>query len=254
LCKILISSAEKIAEDERSDNTIFNALEHDCAKLPLLLQSSCKLLIKTLIPELNKLDPDTVCEKSGFCSAEDIREERHMTTDSADSIINCTACEFSVKSLQKMAPQMTTRDSPLKPICNVLPDIPGMVCNAVDAIIDSNNKRRDFPTARPRDICRDVDMCPLRAVRSAPSLDIACEGCLLFVSAFGARFQSNSTKQAYTSELQKVCTKIQSEKGQDECITLMNTFAPLVMEYIGGRLTNKDACIGVGICLVESPK
>ena len=130
------------------------------------------MLIKTLVGELvGKFESDNVCNKIGFCSEEDVKEERDLTASSLDSTINCTACEFSVKSLQNMAARMETRKLGLKPICDFLPTVPGIVCKAIDTFIGNDKKRRDFPTTRPREICRDVQMCAPQTVRSVPSED-----------------------------------------------------------------------------------
>ena len=49
-----------------------------------------------------------------------------------------------------------------------------MVCDVIDSIVNSDNKRRAFVARRPREVCRDVEMCERPSVPSESSLVSTC--------------------------------------------------------------------------------
>ena len=174
LCMALLKSVENIAEEERNEKTISSVLEKVCDELPVaVVEAPCKMLIQSVLLTLaDAFDSKMACTNLKFCSEENVEEERDLTRRANQddlAVFNCTACEFSVKSLQTMAAQRKTRDFSLRPICESLPGVPGMVCKTVDAIINSDKKSRDFVTTRPRELCKDAQMCALPTIPSVPS-------------------------------------------------------------------------------------
>ena len=104
---------ETIAEDERDGKTISSVLEGVCNELPVVVEGACKLLIRSIAQSLvDKFDPENICSDFDFCSDEDVREERALEARAIDSVHNCTACEFTVKSLQTVVTKTETRDIP----------------------------------------------------------------------------------------------------------------------------------------------
>lgn len=168
-----MKSVQTIVEEERDERTISSNLEGACNELPGLIQVPCKMLIQSLVRNLmDKFDPDLVCTNLGFCSEEDLREERDLTVRAVNRTINCTACEFTVRSLQTTAEERKSRGFKLsiKDICDSLSGLARTVCKGVDALINSKNHRRDFTTMPPRELCRGIQMCDNPPIaRSVPS-------------------------------------------------------------------------------------
>jgi hypothetical protein len=254
---MLLKAVDKIADEEKDQKTVSNALQKVCDKLPFaVMEAPCRMLVQSIILNLaDTFDSKVACADLGFCTDENVLEERELVMRANEddmAVANCTACEFSVRSLQTMAAHKETREIGLKQVCDFLPGVPGLVCKAVDSILSNSKKRRDFATERPRDICREAEMCALPTVRSVPSLEsladpkTLCQACEIYMSAFATKIARNDTEQNLTSELQRNCVYLPTMA--EECHKVMKEFGPVLVKRAGEALQQTGVCALMGLC------
>lgn len=263
LCTLLVGKVKDAVHDYEGKITDeFKA--QVCGKLPQSIQGLCNYFVddygKQVIDALlNKVEPKAVCAKIGLC--EDNAWFRKYVTDTQAYIIymelinmgenndNCAMCKYIVSLVEDYANRSRDElESAMLAGCKKLPGALQQLCDTVVLLYGRQIMDYIIAFETPDKVCQQIKLCPVEAVveEVAHEGTVQCELCKYVLNLVSDYIRGNETEAKIKEALEKVCEKFPPLKKQ--CIAFVDTYEPLIIEFILQKLPADEICKKIGIC------
>ncbi|XP_059489163.1 prosaposin [Neocloeon triangulifer] len=279
LCLYAMQQLDKMLKDNRTEDSVKEALESVCAILPKKMVAECDTFVDKYSEELIDMviaeyTPEEVCTNLKMCGPKEFESEMmtgndekqaHIETNEIvlpkdDELVKavsnakddnrCVICEFVMTQLDDMLKNNATEDdikNAVHTVCNYLPKSVSTKCNEfvneyADLVIQLLVQSLD-----PKQVCQELGLCN-QAVKTAEE---KCTLCLVVVEAMDKLLEDGSVEKDVATILDKVCSVVPKSKKQ-QCRNVIDEYGPSIMLLVAQLADKNDVCAQVKICPVPS--
>jgi len=272
VCKTVIGELQSLERQKQTQEQVETFLKQQiCARLGSI-ESVCDQTIDTYGPELfeilaSELDPSTVCNAIGFCSASPVRiatPAKNTPKKKVKASAQCVLCEFVMKEVDQMLESNATQEEILKAldtVCSILPDTIKAQCTdfvdtygpAVLILLEQE--------LSPELVCTTIGLCsangkvrtgkPVIKLPAGLKGDEMCGVCETVIQYVDGLLEQNATIQEIEATLEKVCNFLPGNLRQ-ECDTIIEQYGPAIVQLLAQFADPKEVCQSIGLCSQSS--
>ncbi|XP_015590045.1 prosaposin [Cephus cinctus] len=286
LCLLAVTQLYNVIKDNKTENSIRNALSKLCIHLPNDLSEECKDLVKIYSDELIELliadlTPQEVCVYIKLCDpskntgvSDDLPNElvptnffpldndgEIMTNEIPDFPLHpvphkkvaddtkCVVCEFVMQYIEKSLKNKKNKDEIEKVVhgvCNYLPKTIANECN--DFVTEYADIVIDLLSqeVEPKEVCTMIGLCQADMQKIQESV-AECALCQAIISAIDKLLANPTIDNDIEQAVAKVCKYLPASK-QSKCTMLMEVYEQSIINILRSYGDTKKICSKLALC------
>ena len=261
ICEFVATEIENFIENQHTEEEITHLLDDVCSLLPGSYGALCTSIVNGYGPALiEKLlareTPDVVCAQLSLCpaSAQEEEEVKPAKKSLGGGDLECSLCTLIVGEVEKIIGTNKTEENveaALDKVCDVLPSALSGPCETLvnrylPALISLISQ--DFPADV---VCKKIGLCKTSAAapsgKPSPLGGFDCAACEYIAAAAEKFLGNNHTETEVVTFVEKVCSFLPGAlKG--ECDVIIETYGPVIIDYLINKEDPKTLCTQLGIC------
>jgi saposin len=255
LCLFVVTEAEKILADPKTEGKIEELLDKVCAALPDYISGECQTLVTQFLPNIIELleakeTPEVVCNQLGLCSQ--MNKDRQPKNSHVYSSVECALCELVMTEVEKLLASNFTEskiEEVLDKVCGYLPSALQSPCQELinqylPELIELLESKET-----PEVVCQQIGLCTSTLkVRGSTE----CALCQIVMTEVERLLASNFTESKIEEVLDSVCSYL-PELLQEPCDNLVNQYLPELIELLESKETPEVVCEQISLCATSRP-
>nr|XP_039273546.1 uncharacterized protein LOC120347581 isoform X5 [Styela clava] len=250
LCTVVISEAQKLLEDDATEQEILDAIGKVCPMLEKY-EDECNTIVHEYGPTLLKLlakelSPAEICTEVKLCVSKTIKV-------SVTSAAECEVCTLIATELDKVLSEESTQaeiEAALKEVCDVLPDSVKDTCNGLVTQYGTEIVNLLVEEFKPDMICVQLDLCQSMKenlkVESITS-SAECEVCTLIATELDKVLSEESTQEEIEAALKEVCDVL-PDSVKDTCNGLVTQYGTEIVNLLVEEFKPDMICVQLDLC------
>ncbi|XP_077973904.1 uncharacterized protein LOC120347581 isoform X1 [Styela clava] len=249
-CTLVISEAQKLLEDDATEQEILDAIGKVCPMLKKY-EDDCNTFVHEYGPTLLKLlakelSPSEICTEVKLCVSKTIEE-------SVTSAAECEVCTLIATELDKVLSEESTQaeiEAALKEVCDVLPDSVKDTCNGLVTQYGTEIVNLLVEEFKPDMICVQLELCQstkeILKVESITS-SAECEVCTLIATELDKVLSEESTQEEIEAALKEVCDVL-PDSVKDTCNGLVTQYGTEIVNLLVEEFKPDMICVQLDLC------
>ncbi|BFZ17741.1 hypothetical protein BsWGS_20780 [Bradybaena similaris] len=264
ICELIVKEIDKAIGSNYTEEELKKFLNDFCDRLPTPLRGQCTdfvtqysdQIIKVL---LNEVDPKLICTTLGLCKNETnvLQFTPKVDVPGQPSNNSCLLCKYVVTfmvTFLKKNSSVAEVTYLLDTVCDLLPQNLSQEC---ETLVDEYGPlivQLLVAELQPEKVCEAMKLCAANKpafsqVHTQPKQpnDELCDVCKYVVNYLDTFLDENSTQAEIEAELDKVC-KILPANWTQQCVSLVESYTPLIIQMLIGELRPEDVCKAIKWC------
>ncbi|XP_059176048.1 uncharacterized protein LOC131955787 isoform X11 [Physella acuta] len=264
MCKLVVTYIDTYLKQNVSEAKIEEMLDKLCSFLPSAIQQECNALVTQYTPTiiqllLSKLDPSQVCAKLKFCTSSTVAQVavEKPTSEQPKSQL-CDMCKLVVTYIDTYLKQNVSEakiEEMLDKLCSFLPSAIQQECNALVTQYTPTIIQLLLSKLDPSQVCAKLNFCTNSTAALKQSAELSlnqpngelCDLCKYVVTYIDTYLQQNASEAEIEALLEKVCSFLPASI-QQQCDSLVATYAPKIIELLLQKLTPSEVCAALKLC------
>ncbi|XP_059176040.1 uncharacterized protein LOC131955787 isoform X3 [Physella acuta] len=264
LCKLVVTYIDTYLKQNVSEAKIEEMLDKLCSFLPSTIQQECNALVTQYTPTiiqllLSKLDPSQVCAKLKFCTSSTVTRVavENPSSEQPKSQL-CDMCKLVVTYIDTYLKQNVSEakiEEMLDKLCSFLPSAIQQECNALVTQYTPTIIQLLLSKLDPSQVCAKLKFCTNSTAALKQSAELSlnqpngelCDLCKYVVTYIDTYLQQNASEAEIEALLEKVCSFLPASI-QQQCDSLVATYAPKIIELLLQKLTPSEVCAALKLC------
>eukprot|EP01028_Stygiella_incarcerata_P007825 TRINITY_DN327_c0_g1_i2.p1 TRINITY_DN327_c0_g1~~TRINITY_DN327_c0_g1_i2.p1 ORF type:complete len:731 (-),score=181.72 TRINITY_DN327_c0_g1_i2:237-2429(-) len=265
LCLFVVTEAEKILADPKTEAKIEVLLDKVCAALPDYISGECQTLVNQFLPQIIELleakeTPEVICDQLKLCSQ--VGKVPEPKRSHFSSSVECTLCELVMTEVEKLLASNYTESKiqeVLDEVCGYMPELLQSACQDVCGFLPSALQspcqeliNQYLPELiqlleseeTPQVICQQIGLCTSTLNVRASTECALCEFVMTEVEKLLA---GQWTQEKIEEVLDKVCGFLPSAL-QSPCQELINQYLPELIQLLESKETPEVICQQISLC------
>lgn len=273
LCLLAVTQLYNVIKDNKTEQSIEEALDKLCTHLPKDLNNQCVDLVKGYSKELVEmliadLTPQEVCVYIKLCDPQKSvgptdfpldKDGEIMTNEIPDYPLHaekkvkddskCVVCEFLMQYMEKAIKNKNTKDRIEKVVhtaCNHLPKSISKECNDfvdqyADIVIDLLSQE-----VSPKEICTLIGLCQADLQKIIDSI-AECALCQAIVSSIDTILVNPKVDKKIEEVVGKSCKLLPATK-QGKCTMMLEIYEQSIINLLKRGVDTKKICQKLSLC------
>eukprot|EP01028_Stygiella_incarcerata_P007826 TRINITY_DN327_c0_g1_i3.p1 TRINITY_DN327_c0_g1~~TRINITY_DN327_c0_g1_i3.p1 ORF type:complete len:823 (-),score=203.69 TRINITY_DN327_c0_g1_i3:237-2705(-) len=273
LCLFVVTEAEKILADPKTEAKIEVLLDKVCAALPDYISGECQTLVNQFLPQIIELleakeTPEVICDQLKLCSQ--VGKVPEPKRSHFSSSVECTLCELVMTEVEKLLASNYTESKiqeVLDEVCGYMPELLQSACQDVCGFLPSALQspcqeliNQYLPELiqlleseeTPQVICQQIGLCTSTLNVQNVDSSMECALCHIVMTEVEKLLASNFTESKIEEVLDSVC-KYLPELLQEPCQDLVNQYLPELIQLLESKETPEVICQQIGVCTSARP-
>ncbi|TGZ67772.1 hypothetical protein CRM22_004618 [Opisthorchis felineus] len=261
-CVAVMSQIRMSLKDPSQQAKIKENIDREvCSPLPTFLRTMCSNAVNEhfdeMMEHLDKVDLKKICAMFGM--PPDYLQKMSPPSIPTASIPGvCKVCELVVAKVIEMTLRGATEKQiteALDKVCHLIPPGPyEMRCETFVEQFGAKIVTEIIAGSAPGFICTSLGVCtPVRSTPTAmvppvqPIGDTYCDTCKLLVTMIEHQLVQNETEDQVKELLKSLC-KVLPSSYTEECMSLVDRYLPVVMDYLTRKVKPEEVCKAIQLC------